>query len=64
MGEKEIIEVPINKRKIVTIPDSLMNLFNAKIGDTLAFKKEGDKVIVGLIKRTVVEENIKFKIDI
>ena len=62
MGEKKIIKVPINKRKIITIPDKIMELLGAKIGDELVFKIENDFIRIGLVKKTIIEENISFKI--
>lgn len=60
---KNYFQGTIRERNVVTIPQFVINQFGAQIGDDLVFKKEGDKIIVGVIKRTFIEENIKFTVN-
>jgi len=62
--KKKIIgEAVIRDRNVITVPNSILKLFNAKKGDTLAFKLEDDKIILGIINREIIERETKFKID-
>ena len=60
---KNYVQSAIRERNVITIPQFVINQFEAQVGDALVFKKEGDKIIVGVIKRTIIEENIKFTVD-
>ena len=63
MGEANYIEAPIRDKNTITVPKKIRDMLGVEEGDTLAFKKEKKQIIVGVIKRTVIEEKIKFTVD-
>lgn len=62
MGKTRFIEADIRDRNIITIPKKVMKALGAEVGDTLVFTPKEDHFIVGILKRNVLEMNIKFNI--
>lgn len=63
MGKANIIEAQIRDKNTITVPKKIRDMLGVKEGNTLAFKKEGKHILVGVIKRTIIEEEINFTID-
>lgn len=55
-------ESTIRERNVITIPKEVMDLLEAKVGDSLVFRPAGKQMIVGLLQRKIIEMNINFEI--
>lgn len=63
MGKANTIEAPIRDKNTITVPKEIRDILGAKEGDILVFKKEKNHILVGLIKRTIIEEEPKYMIE-
>ena len=63
MNKKKDIEATILDRNIITVPIEVRKMLDAKVGDSLVFSKEKNKIIVGRRRRTIIDEDTRFTVD-
>jgi len=63
MGKADYIEAPIRDKNTITVPKKIRDILKVKQGDVLAFKKEKNRIIVGVIKKKIIEENVNFDVE-
>lgn len=62
MEKKDYFEATIRDKNNITIPKKVVDILEAKVGDSLVFRPAGKQMIVGLLHRDIIEMNINFEI--